>query len=79
MFVSKINTFNVGSLTLPLGLLEPLGCLPASPQEASRHLVPLGNFQELISSKFPLRSQIPHTARINMLPSYRRCSAALET
>lgn len=56
-------------ISLPLGLVEPPGCLPASPQEASSHLVLLGNFQELISSKFPLKSQIPHTARINMLPS----------
>lgn len=27
-------------ISLPLGLVEPLGCLPASPQEASRHLAP---------------------------------------
>lgn len=69
VFFLKINTLNVGNLTLPLGLVEPLGCLPASPQEASCHLVPLGNFQEVISSKFPLQSQIPHTARINTLSS----------
>jgi hypothetical protein len=31
--------------------------------------MPLGNFQEVISSKFPLQSQIPQTARINTLSS----------
>lgn len=48
----------------PYAQLKPLGCLPASPQEASCQLVPLGNFQEVISSKFPLQSQIPHTVFI---------------
>lgn len=63
------NTLNVVYLLLPLGLVEDSGVPAFSPQEAVCYLVPLGNFQEVISSKFPLQSQIPQTARINTLSS----------
>lgn len=62
------NTLNVVYL-LPLGLVEDSGVPAFSPQEAVCYLLPLGNFQEVISSKFPLQSQIPQTARINTLSS----------
>lgn len=69
MCIFKINTLNIGYFSLPLGVLEYPRVPASSPQEASCHLVPLGNFQEVISSKFPLQSQIPQTARINTLSS----------
>lgn len=65
----KIKTLNFGYLPLLLCFVEDFEILASLTQEASCYLVPLGNFQEVILSKFPLQSQIPQTARINTLSS----------